>query len=923
MSVVVPVISTFDSRGITKAIRDFKKLDGAGQRSAFALLNTDKGVTKIAKSFSKFGAITLGVAGVIGGNLANAAYESQKVMKQTQAIITATGKAAGLTAKQVADLAESMSMKTGVDDEAIQSSLNLLLTFKQVRNELGEGNDVFNRASMAALDLGNVFGSTDAAAKMLGKALSDPTKGVSALARAGVNFTAQQKEQIKALVDSGKTLEAQKLILAEVESQVGGTAAAGVTGFDRMKVAIGNVQEKLGGILIPYIERFANTIIDRVIPVVSTFAEIVGEKGVGAGIIFLSSKIVDVIANMGFLGKAIVGAVAAFAALRIAAVTYTASMSALNVITTLSDGALKALVVRLGAARIAMVAAGGVVALLSVAAVAYGVYAKRKSDATQATKNFRDALQLEGKAQEEALLQLYKNDKNYRMHIDTLKTMNITLGEANSFIQTGQGSLKRLVDEWNKADSSVKGINPKLLAYAEALGISTDKGLGQVAMVRNMVQEMVKQRQETLSNARAQANLAIAMGNATEASLIMQRAMGMDPSLKLTAADATDALTNAEKDLEKIMSELGGGGSTGGKGVIKTAQERFKEYTNALKGFGNDQKSYNSAIKDTTKAKLKLVEATDAVSVAQGRYDQIVRGYGAGSDQAKTAQEALEQAQRNHTRATFDSEKAAFAVTEAEKELADLRADETATAQQIREAEIALQEAKFAQTEQTIALRDANNEVIEAQRILNEVVNGATIDSQTYKTALEELNEAKAAEVDAANSVTEAIDREAEAKLRLADAERELDAARKGTTTKQREKAETRTGVSDIKGKRVDFLAMVNKQFGKDWKSIQAYIDAGTTATSRANRKKRFNDYAVKEGIPQMAKGGIVSQPTFALIGEKSPEAVVPLDRLAGGGDTYIININSKIADDSLPDLIVAELRKFNRRSGAINIQVA
>jgi hypothetical protein len=42
-----------------------------------------------------------------------------------------------------------------------------------------------------------------------------------------------------------------------------------------------------------------------------------------------------------------------------------------------------------------------------------------------------------------------------------------------------------------------------------------------------------------------------------------------------------------------------------------------------------------------------------------------------------------------------------------------------------------------------------------------------------------------------------------------------------------------------------------------------------------------------------------------------------------GGGDVFNININSKIADDSLPDLIVAELRKFNRRSGAINIQVA
>jgi hypothetical protein len=255
--------------------------------------------------------------------------------------------------------------------------------------------------------------------------------------------------------------------------------------------------------------------------------------------------------------------------------------------------------------------------------------------------------------------------------------------------------------------------------------------------------------------------------------------------------------------------------------------------------------------------------------------------------------------------------------------LNDLRASGEATAQEIREAEIALAEAKLAQTEQTIALRDANNEVITAQTTLNELINGATTESTSYKDALKELNDAKADEVEAANNVAEAIDREAEAKLRLAEAERELSAARVGVSKGERAKAESQTGVVDVTGKRKDFLATVNKQLGKKFKTIQGYIDAGKNATSRAERKQRFNEFAQQNGIPQMARGGIVSQPTFALIGEKAPEAVIPLDRLGGGGDTYIVNINSKIADETLPDLIVAELRKFNRRSGAINIQVA
>jgi hypothetical protein len=86
-----------------------------------------------------------------------------------------------------------------------------------------------------------------------------------------------------------------------------------------------------------------------------------------------------------------------------------------------------------------------------------------------------------------------------------------------------------------------------------------------------------------------------------------------------------------------------------------------------------------------------------------------------------------------------------------------------------------------------------------------------------------------------------------------------------------------------------------------------------------------FSGFSVG-GLATLSEGGIVTRPTFSLIGEGGEaEAVIPLSKLGGmgGGDVYNITINSKIADASLPDVIVGELRKFNRRSGAINIQVA
>ena len=326
MAVGVNIVSTFDSKGISRAIKDFQKIEGAGNKATFGLRTFDKGMTNTLKTVGKLAAGVAVAAGAIGFKLASAAYESQKVMAQTEAIIKATGGAAGITATQVAKLSTQLSMQIGVDDELIQKSANLLLTFKQIQNQVGEGNQVFDRAVIAAQDLGSVFGSADAAAMQLGKALSNPEKGITALNRAGINFTEQQKAQIKTLVASGDVLGAQKIILAEVESQVGGTAAATATGFDRMKIAVGNVAEEFGAILIPYIEKFADFVTNKVVPYLTKLSDVIGEKGLGAGIKMLAGDFLKVTTNMGAFGNALLALVAIFTTVRL--VTIAATISA-------------------------------------------------------------------------------------------------------------------------------------------------------------------------------------------------------------------------------------------------------------------------------------------------------------------------------------------------------------------------------------------------------------------------------------------------------------------------------------------------------------------------------------------------------------------------------------------------------------------
>jgi len=355
MAVGVNIVSTFDSKGISKAIKDFQKLEGAGNKATFGLRTFDKGMTNTLKTVGKVAAGVAVAAGAIGFKLASAAYESQKVMAQTEAIIKATGGAANVTATQISNLSEKLSMQIGVDDELIQKSANLLLTFKQVQNQVGEGNNIFDRAVITAQDLGNVFGSADAAAMQLGKALSDPEKGISALRRAGINFTDQQKEQIKTLVQSGDVLGAQKLILAEVESQVGGTAAATATGFDRMRVAMGNVAEEFGAILIPYIEKFADFVVQKVVPYLNKLADVIGENGLGAGIKMLAGDFVNLTTNMGAFGNVLLALAAVFTTIRLVTIAATISQNLFNVALFNSPiGLVIAGIIALGVAAVAL-----------------------------------------------------------------------------------------------------------------------------------------------------------------------------------------------------------------------------------------------------------------------------------------------------------------------------------------------------------------------------------------------------------------------------------------------------------------------------------------------------------------------------------------------------------------------------------------
>jgi hypothetical protein len=199
------------------------------------------------------------LTGVIGDCIGES-RDAAKAMAQTRSVIKSTGGIANVTAEQIADTAGSLSHLTLFTDDAIQAQENLLLTFTNVRNEAGAGNDIFKQATEIGLDMAQALG-TDAAAGavQLGKALNDPVAGIGALSRVGVTFTADQKEMIKGMVEAGNVMGAQKVILAELNKEFGGSAAAAAAadgGFHLLQQRFDDVKQTIGDELMPVLQTF-------------------------------------------------------------------------------------------------------------------------------------------------------------------------------------------------------------------------------------------------------------------------------------------------------------------------------------------------------------------------------------------------------------------------------------------------------------------------------------------------------------------------------------------------------------------------------------------------------------------------------------------------------------------------------------------
>lgn len=201
----------------------------------------------------------------------------QVLNAQTEAVVKSTGGAANVTAKQVHDLANALEATTATEAELVQEGANMLLTFKNIQNRVGEGNDIFNQATEALIDMSRAMGSDpQTAAIQLGKALNDPITGISALQRVGIQFTEDQKKVIESLVETGDVAGAQKIIIEELNDQFGGSGQAYAETYvgklELLRAAFEGIGEDIVTKLMPHLDDLITWLNEDGIEAVEDFA---------------------------------------------------------------------------------------------------------------------------------------------------------------------------------------------------------------------------------------------------------------------------------------------------------------------------------------------------------------------------------------------------------------------------------------------------------------------------------------------------------------------------------------------------------------------------------------------------------------------------------------------------------------------------
>jgi hypothetical protein len=445
------------------------------------------------------------------------------------------------------------------------------------------------------------------------------------------------------------------------------------------------------------------------------------------------------------------------------------------------------------------------------------------------------------------------------------------------------GKLIEMRIEANATDKTVR--------FMESNGVTAFRNMGQAADVMNgkIGGNIITLNAVALAASRA----ADELDNAG----IMRVKQGRVPPVAVAVPSVTDSVTTSAGKATKAVKGLSDAAKLAQTNMAKLGDELNKSndiLNKARDAYANFKTTVSTAISSILDFGSAQNSSTDSISNAKDAQNELAKAQAEYDKSLKTTnieaqQTALENLQAAQTAATesITKKKSFIQVLQDQAALASTFAGKVQTLISMGLSESAISQVLQAGADAGTKIAD---EIIAGGATVVDQVNTLTTATQSVADAVGEASAAQfySAGITAGQSLVDGV------KAAIAAAGFSITA--EGTIVNQ--------GAIDL----------VNSTLAK-------YKKSGKGLSKK--EKQKITDLATQLGvdIPAMAKGGIVTGPTLALIGEAGPEAVVPLSgRNSGLGNTINLTVNAGMGADgaSIGREIVDAIKRYERTSGPV-----
>jgi hypothetical protein len=676
MAVGVNIVSDFDSKGIRKAITDFKKLEGAGNKATFGLRTFDKAVTNGLTNVTKFAAGVAVAAGAIGFTLVKSAIQAQAEQARLRQILLTTGAATDQQVTSLISQAEALE-KVGVASAGNITTLQAQLATFDLQFE------TIQKLTPAITDY--VIAEKGASAtsedfKSMTNGLAQALNGqFGALTRAGFVLD----ETTKGLISNGTEAERAAAIVDVLSSTYGGfneaTALTSEGRLVQLKNSFEALRTEIGLKLIPIFEKIVAFIQTQVIPYLQRLTDVIGEEGLGAGLRMLGGDFLNVIESGGKFVNTLLVLTAAFVAMRGVAIAATISQNLFHVALLNNPiGRVVALFIVLGTAVVAAYlkfegfrkvvnavinfVIGGVENMVNKWIKALNIFIKALNffrpllgklgiDFDELGEHGEVSFGRIGDAADKATTRIKRTFNPIKTYGDRLEALADSfkkkpIVDEDTFGGSGESAIEKAKKALEKYTDAIKGVTQAQRSLREA-----NKGVDES-------NKSLLEKTKALAEAQKRFNL-------------ITKGFGRESK---EAKNAEQERTKAERSAERA------------KYALEEAIFAIKDAEQELAKVRQDPASTPQMIREAeirlAQAKLSVADATDeqkasvdALAASQQRLDEVVNGAKEGSDAYRDALDDLldaEKAQRDAIDARTQAyEKQADAVaklTEAEKD---------------------------------------------------------------------------------------------------------------------------------------------------------------------------------------------------------------------------------------------------------------